>query len=286
MEQGALSALRDADSILIPLDPMVAKLRDVKPLYSATFTFADKHGILRLAKSWEPVVEDGSKIVDFNEISQKWERLDRETGTTSSLVDISLNDLTTSFGWAFTMEAAQTVEEERIDAALVTFARNLKIDAEAARRHASDRPFVKFNSYVPNAALKSVEQRITYRFGMRDLDYNVELTRFQTTAYGAKDPGSSVGSTASQPKVIEPRWGVTVHSVEWDTTFAENEQLGIGQKTAWGDDSRRWFPKAISNVDDEDERLSFYGLLAKLQEVGTLLRSAKVEDLMGGMSIG
>lgn len=190
MEQNALSSMGQADGILIPLDPMTHKLSQVKPVYTAIFTFVDKHGILRLSKSWQPADENDSETTAFESISQKWTRLDCETGEVSPLIDISLTDLTTTFGWAFTMEAAQAVDEERIDPALVNFSLNLKVDAEAAQRQTSDKPFVKFSSFVPNATLKSVEQRITYSFGMRDFDFNVELTRFQTTTYPERSAGT------------------------------------------------------------------------------------------------
>lgn len=68
--------------------------------------------------------------------------------------------------------------------------------------------------------------------------------------------------------------------------FAENEQLGIGEKTGWGGGAKRWFPKALTTVDDENEGRSFSSLIVKLNELGDVLRAAKVEDLMGGMSVG
>lgn len=186
MEQSALSALQDADRLLIPLDPVALKLADVKPLYTAVFTFKDKLGALQLSKTWHQVEEFDSKAPSFESVSQAWTRFDRETGTKIPLIDISLTDLTNSFGWAVTMEAAQAVEETRIPDGLVSFALNLKVDAAAATRMAIDKPFVKFPAYVPNVALRSVEQRITYAYGMKDFDYNVELTRFQTTTYPEK----------------------------------------------------------------------------------------------------
>lgn len=183
MEQSALSALQDADQLLIPLDPMALKLADVKPIYIAIFTFKDKLGVLQLRKTWHQVEEFDSRAPSFESVSQTWTTFDRETGTKIPLIDISLTDLTTSFGWAVTMEAAQATEESRIPDALVSFALNLEIDAAAAARMAIDKPFVKFPAYVPNVALRSVEQRITYAYGMKDFDCNVELTRFQETVY-------------------------------------------------------------------------------------------------------
>lgn len=186
MEESALPALQHADQLLIPLDPMSLKLADVKPIYTAIFTFKDKLGILQLRKTWHQVEEFDSKALSFESVSQIWTRFDRETGTKVPLIDISLTDLTNSFGWAVKMEAAQAVEETRIPDAMVSFALNLKVDAAAATRMAVDKPFVKFLAYVPNVALRSVEQRITYAYGMSDFDCNVEITRFQTTTYQEK----------------------------------------------------------------------------------------------------
>lgn len=191
MEQSALATLQGATSFLMPLGPVTTKLSEVKPIYTATFTFADKLGDLCLTKSWQAAEDYGSTTLDFENVSEKWTRLDRDTGTISSLVDITLTDLSTSFGWAFTLDAAQPVDHQRLESPLIDFACNVKVDAAAALRQATDKPFVKFNAYVPETVLKSVEQRITYAYGMQDVDYNVELTRFQKFIY----PGRNIGKS-------------------------------------------------------------------------------------------
>lgn len=98
-------------------------------------------------------------------------------------------------------------------------------------------------------------------------------------------PGSIIASAPLETAVSEPRWGMTVHRVEWDTCFAENEKLGIGEKTGWTAHSQRWFPQAIRCPDDQDEEESFRDLMKALDKLGDVLRSRKVEDLMSGMSI-
>lgn len=322
MEQAALPTLQKASGMLIPLGAMAAKLSDVQPKYTVVFTFADKMGDLQLAKSWQPSHENGK--TSFDSISQKWSRLDRETQSTSSLVDICLTDLSTSFGWAFTVEAAQVVDENRIEPALVNFAHNLSVDSQAALRQATDKPFVKFDAYVPNTVLKAVDQRITYAYGMKDFDYNVEVNRFQKAVYperkmgmltlsrrsshslrnwryslsmlyhpptlwdlANRPTGSVIPSASSQVQILEPRWGVSVHRVEWDAAFAENERLSVGHKASWAAGSERWFPKGWSDPDEADTSRYFANMVGTLNKLGALLRhGGKVEDLLGGMTIG
>lgn len=69
--------------------------------------------------------------------------------------------------------------------------------------------------------------------------------------------------------------------------FAENERLSVGEKASWDADSERWFPNILKDPEEADKGRYFSKLVAKLNELGGVLRSgAKVEDLLGGMSIG
>lgn len=191
IEQAALVSLQKADEFLIPPDHLTEKLSHVEPFYTAVITFADKLGNLQLTKSWQPAQDSTASAPHFDTIVEKWTRLNRETQTTSLLADICLTDLSTSFGWAIKIEAAQAVEGTRLKGALVNFAANVGIDAQAALRQATDKPFIKFNVYAPNYPLKSLEQRIVYPFRLKDFDYNVELTRFQRICYPESRRGAS-----------------------------------------------------------------------------------------------
>lgn len=75
--------------------------------------------------------------------------------------------------------------------------------------------------------------------------------------------------------------------MEWDTLFAENEQLRVGQKASWSSESERWFPKSWDGEEEADASRYFSDMVARLDKLGDLLRSgARVEDLLGGMSVG
>ena len=190
VEQAALSSLQNADGLLGPLSHTAYKLSDVEPTYTAVFIFADRFGDLRLTASWEPTQNAESGTTTFSR-SCKWARLDRDTGAAVPILDFSMTDPSVSFGWAFTIEAAQAVEEAKIPSALISFVDNLEFDAAAAQRQATDKPFVKFRPFVPNSVLKSLEQRIAYQYVMQDIDYVVELTRLQTILYPEKKTGMS-----------------------------------------------------------------------------------------------
>lgn len=188
MEQEALSTLRDATDLLIPLDPVANTLSDVQPTYTVVFEFADNHSDVRLTSSWM-LAQDG-RFCD--RISTKWSRVDRESSTATSLLQICLTDLSTSFGWAFNVDANQPMmDESRIEPALLNFAHSLRDDAAAMQRQATDRPFLRFNAHMPRTALRSIEQHVTYTYGMSDIDYKVELTRFQKIMYPERETGEA-----------------------------------------------------------------------------------------------
>ena len=80
---------------------------------------------------------------------------------------------------------------------------------------------------------------------------------------------------------------MSVHRAEWDAWFAENELLGVGSKASWSTESDRWFPKGWSDPDEPDSGRYLSNVVGTLNKLGTLLREGvKVEDLMGGMSVG
>ena len=86
--------------------------------------------------------------------------------------------------------------------------------------------------------------------------------------------------------VFEPRWGISVYRGDWDHSFAQNEQMKIGEKVAWAANGERWFPKAFQGPDGQGVEDNFSDLMAGLNQLGDVLRSAKVEDVMEGMTIG
>lgn len=267
IESALLSALQGSVDLITPSDPMCADLHDVKPVYSATFIFADAAGNLRLAIEWQEAQDVNNTQSSFEELSRKWTRLERDTGTPTQLLDVSLTDLTTGLAWQFDILASQPVDEARVPPGLVEYAKKLQFNLAIAKEPSSNKPFVRI---INNAALRSYQQRTSYRYTLANSDFKLELSRFQDAVYPA-------------PTVYEPRWSLGLYRSEWDTMFSANERLGVGKQTGWPDDLEAWFPRNVgpgcSSPTGEDEaQLSWDQLMEKLERIGGLVPSVRVEE--------
>ena len=273
IEQNALRILQQADDLLVPQHALTHELVDVKPVYSVAFTFADEAGDLRLSMTWEEVEDEFSSKAAYEVISKKWSRLERDTGTASTIIDISLKDVSSGFAWHFDLHTAQAVEETRLPTLLVNFAYTVKINATAAKKDPFGQGFV-MSRPPPEGRLKSMQQSIGYRFGIRGSAYTAELFRFQERGAG----------------VYEPRWGLDVYSMDWDGMFTSNERLPIGERANWEDGINAWFPQDIGGSEDSENKIDgFMQMMEKLNKLGKLIAGAKDEDLIGGftgMSVG
>lgn len=287
LERQVLLALQESQDFLVPEAATIEDLSDVKPVYSATFTFADAMGDLRLVKSWQQDEEQAdsdprvSTIPSFTQISEKWTRLERDTGVPSSLLDVHLTDLVTGFSWQCVVDAAQAVDKSRLASTLRSFSDSLSIDPRAAYGQ-SQNPERSFVIFKPQGVqLKSFQQRTSYRYDMSG--YVLELSCFQDRSFPA---GTFTSIQASaEPTVHEPRWSLEVFHNDWDQMFTRNERLDVGMSADWEDDVKRWFPEDIGSGSD-DPNLGFQQLMRKLEEIKRLVRGAKLEDLMGGMTVG
>ena len=282
MEEGTLAVLRDADDLLTPQDAMTHDLVDVTPLYSAVFTFADEVGDLCLSISWEEAQDASSDTSTFEVVSTKWTRVERDTGTAYPILDISLCDLNTGMAWQFGIQAAQAVDESRLPNQLADFAHRVRIDPKEARKVNPDKSFIIHKPYAGH--LRSIQQRVSYRYGLATSDYTLELTRFQTRTY---PPRKSIALPPGEATVYEPRWSLSVSRIEWDKEFTKNERLPIGERADWNHDVDTWFPEDIpKSSEEENTGAGFAQLMEKLKKVAKLVRAAKEEDLIGGMTVG
>lgn len=278
VEDGALAALQHSEGLLFPLEATAGNLKDVQPVHSAVFTLTDNAGDLRLTVRWHENDNGEPNSSELQQDPPTWSRLERDTGEASSLVDVSLADLYTGTAWRFGLYATQAIDTPRLPKQYIEFARSVKIDAAVARRPASGKMFVRYSPYT--VGLKSVQQRTTYRYGISSAisptDYTLELTCFQYCKY------TSGGLT-----VYEPRWGLSVYRATWDTMFAQNERLPIGEGTTWEHDVDTWFRDdnaARSGI--EKTGAGFVQLMEKLQRIATVVRGENLEQLMGGMTVG
>ncbi|KAK3696548.1 hypothetical protein LTR37_017890 [Vermiconidia calcicola] len=283
IEQHALATLQGADGLLTPQDAITHDLADVKPVYSAVFVFAEDSGDLRLTVSWEETQDVGSSAATFELVSRKWARLERDTGSLSPIVDVCLKDLISGFAWQFDIQATQAVNESRLSEKLLDFSQSIKINAVEARKASPDKLYVIHRPFVGH--LKSIQQRISCRYGIFGSDYTLELTRFQDRTF---QPRRSLIEPPKEGAVYEPRWSLDVYRLEWDKEFTKNERLAIGESADWKHDVDTWFPEDITSDSRSEDGggVGFAQLMEKLRRVGKLMKGAREDDLMGGMAVG
>lgn len=161
---------------------MTHNLSDVKPVYTAVFTIPDKAGDLRLSKTWHEVDEYGDgQNSTLEELSRSWIRSDREASGPSLLYDVGLCNLQEEGShWHFGLTAAQAVEDSRLPDNLKDFANHLGIDAHKARKD-NGNSWVRIRRDGP---VKKLQQRTSYRYGLMNSDYTLELTHFQDRIFG------------------------------------------------------------------------------------------------------
>lgn len=287
MERRALNKLQDAADFLHPRDHDVSSLSDVKPVYTAIFTFSDsvnaEAGDIRLTMTFKEVQDADSPLPSYEITSKKWTRMDCDTGAPNSLVDISLNDLNTGMTWQFEIHAAQGIEDARLPAGLASFPDRVKVDSRAAHSPVlsvvADMSFIK---PISHPQLKHMEERIRYHYYIAGSDYTLELTRFQ---HRDIPPRRSLAVPAGEHTVYEARWGVSVYRNEWDAMFTRNEQLSVGERAEWSHEEGMWFP-TDDPMSDEQAGKGFEQMMEKLKRVAGLVLNEDDGDLIGGMTVG
>jgi len=280
----ALSVLQQCKEHLSPLGIAADELADTAPIYTAIFTFADEAGDIRLTVSWEAMQDSESDRHFFNQLSRKWTRLDRDTKSASSLLDISLSDLSSSSAWAFSIKAALALDEKRVPLALQHFADSLRIDPTAASKRTADSTFVLFNAYAPNTKLRHLQQRVQYRYCVQGWDYNLELYHFQDRSYPERSTNLLQPSSVGAVKVYEARWALDVYGAQWDQMLAFNENLKVGDVAEWEASGESFFPKGYNCSADKEPEI-FNEFMDKLNEISNVVMSAKIGDLMDGMTV-
>ena len=284
VEQNTLSALQDSTDLLYTEDAWTEHLADVKPVYTTIFTFTDGAGDFRLTVSWQESQDAGETAGAFDFLSKKWTRLERGADTTTSIVDISLTNLSTGMAWQFDIQASQAVDEIRLPKYLRDFADSLQVDTKAVRKQDIDKPFLVYKSY--STKLKHMQQRTCYRYRLLTSDYTLELTRFQDRTF--LSPDGLAFLPASESKMYEPRWGLNIYRIAWDTMFNQNERLPIGEGVNWEHNLETWFPKDLAMPGARETTIDGFGqLMEMLKRVGRVVGEAKErEDLVGGMTVG
>lgn len=276
VESGAHHRLKTAANLLVPDNLMVTSLQDVKPVYSAVYTFADPSGDLRYTINWKEMDSDSVRP-EFDAIPRGWVRLDLDTREPRALFDVALTNL--SVGSLTDLNAATSVALTNLNAAsswrfgidayppavtgvpkdLNKFVKAICFDAKRALD--LDLQFALCGDQ-PN--LKRIQQRITYAYRIMDSDYTLEITHFQDRVRNRKDGSATL---------YESRWSVEVFRSEWETMFGQNERLTVGKGTTWADDGSTWFPADLGPTTPVDGD-GFQQLMEKLQKIERVVRSA------------
>lgn len=273
--------LGEADVLLDPRDSAVHELYDVKPVYTAVFVFAERAGDLRLEMSWhEERNSSGSKKGELVELCRTWTRLDRGSAGPTSLVDISLLNLEKGSAWHFDLSASHAVENNRLAPEYHNIADSVRADLQVARLQRTDKPFVRWNPYVP---IKTLQQRTSYLFALKNSNYTVELTRFQDRIFTHR---SRLASQV-ECEVYEPRWSLDVYHSIWDTLFTRNEHLQVGKAADWDAGVQTWFPEDddLRDLSQVKGERGFEQLVAKLGLLEKVVLSSQGETY-GGMEVG
>nr|POE71380.1 hypothetical protein CFP56_62475 [Quercus suber] len=257
---------------------LLTSIHEVKPLYSAAFTFADPLGDFNYAIDWKDTGVE-TKIPEYRAEPRGWTRLEAFAKEPRALLDITLTNLSVgsctdtetahtaaidnpnaASSWRFGIDTNSPVPAASLPPHLMKFAEGVNCDIRTATINPND----DFVVCAKLPSLMRIRQCISYSYRIVDSDYTLKLMSFQDRI---KDRDTQKMDT------YEPRWNLEICRPEWEAMFKENERLEAGQSTSWADDTEAWFPCDIgSHTPDKDD--GFAQLMVKLQRVETVVRSS------------
>ncbi|KAI6863955.1 hypothetical protein KC338_g5692 [Hortaea werneckii] len=284
-----------AGTLLSPLESTISELHEVKPTFSADFTFHDSAGDLCLKIEWHEALEHkNSARVEYVEKTRKWARFERDSGNATPLLDINLTDLNSGWAWQFDILASQPVDERKVHKTLQNFANSVRVDAVPAAKLKTKDPFVLRYNALSN--LIHVQERTCYSYVIANSEFNLEISRFQNRTYHARPSmaapkNAAPTSSRAAPDTSEPRWSLSVYCEAWAKLFNENERLPVGQGVEWKGEMAKWFPGDIGSEASEKEDKGWSQLMDNLGQIEAMIAKLKVEteeedeDLLGGVKI-
>ncbi|KAI7615962.1 hypothetical protein KC343_g9922 [Hortaea werneckii] len=284
-----------AGGLLSPLEAAISELHEVKPTFSADFTFHDSAGDLCLKIEWHEALEHkNSARVEYVEKTRKWTRFERDSGNATPLLDINLTDLNSGWAWQFDILASQPVDVRKVPNTLQNFANSVRVDAVPAAKLKTKDPFVLRYNALSN--LISVQERTCYSYVIANSEFNLEISRFQNRTYHARPSmaapkNAAPTSSRAAPDTSEPRWSLSVYCEAWGKLFNENERLPVGQGVEWKGEMAKWFPADIGSEASEKEDKGWSQLMDNLGQIEAMIAKLKAEtdeedeDLLGGVQI-
>ena len=190
---------------------------------------------------------------DSDIVSQKWYRLEAGEDNLTKLVDINLLDLHHSelshnLAISHCHSLLSSDQQEKLPAPYRSFSSGISLDCNRARDPKCARKFIKYPAqdnlgHHPTIHIKSLQQKRSWRFTVKNTLYTIELSTIQTIKFQYAPTFDIVAN--------EQRWSVQVWHPQWDVHLSENSRLPIGECTSW--EAKEWFffpPKGMNDMSD------------------------------------
>ena len=147
----------------------------------------------------------------------------------SSPLDVNVVQLTGGCSWRFNISHSTTVDDNHITTRMADFANSVwyKAPPNGVRPEIAG---CKVFKHAFNMQYEIFEQKIALQYVYKEQrEYIFELARYDTFS-----PNVNTASSKTQ-------WGASFWNNDWDKTFEENENLGIGQAATWDPKIDRFF---------------------------------------------
>lgn len=192
---------------------------------------------------------------DSDIVSRKWYRLEPGEDDLTKLVDINLVDLHRSeLSHNLAVSRCHSLltpdQQDKLPGPYRNFSSSITLDCDRARDPKCARKFIKYPAQDnqgrrPTIHIKSLQQKRSWRFTVKNTLYTVELSAIQTIKFRYIPTFDVV--------VSEQRWGVQVWHPQWDVHLGENARLPIGEGASWEAKECFFFPpKGMNDMDDMD----------------------------------
>ena len=280
-----------ATDIFRPADALIPTLEEVAPVYTAMFEFRHQDtGHVRL----EVGMTKGFGTDGHYEVSHKqWTRIEKPNqprpgnDTASPPLEVFMVRLHRCVGadrleieavlimdsaisWKLQISVENNVSEIRITPAMKDFAESVQFNEPLALASVAATAQRLFK-YGTNLAVDGSIQKTAWLYRLKNENaYTFEIARYDTFS------GSYSNTTARTPSSsMTTRWGASLYSKAWDTTFSENASLVIGEMAKWNPALETFFPESIL-TGTSGANAGFHNFLQDVHAVAEVLDEKRV----------
>ena len=145
-----------------------------------------------------------------------------------------------AISWKLQISVENNVSETRITPAMKDFAERVQFNEPLAGTSVAATAQRLFK-YGTNLSVDGSIQKTAWQYRLKNENaYTFEIARYDTFS------GSYSKTTARTPSSsMTTRWGASLYSKAWDTTFSENASLAIGETAKWNPALETFFPEGI-----------------------------------------